>query len=666
MPKGKKGPRWYAVAVGRQTGVFTTWDDASAQVNGFAGALHKSFPDAAEASAWLAGHAPASGHRAAATHSPEAKPTADLADFSAFAHKPADAAGPAAPASPRARSARPDLPPTLDAQQRRFVELVLQGENVLLQGVAGTGKSFALELALRELRARQIEYAATAPTGVAAISVSGQTLHSLAGCGVPVCARDMEKMWSRAPKAAWRRLHTLVLDEVSMLSAELLDWIDHSVRALRGSDAPFGGLQLVLCGDMLQLPPVPERRVSLDAGDPPHGAQRVHGNVPIGVAELGGLAFESACFREASFACVELKRVFRQADEQLVRCLEAVRQGEVAPGGEADTLFSRTLARPLGESADGVKPTVLHATNARVDELNAAELLRLGGPRHRFVAVDSVEPAGSAPEWVRDALRRDDFFSKPGLCRVPPELELAVGAQVMLVKNLDVGDGVPPAARLVNGSRGVVRAFVEPPEEEEGARAAGGASPARKRPRADAAAPAREPRGPLCPQVVFANGRTKTIVPERFEKDVYLRGKCVRVQLPLKLAWALTVHKAQGATLDRVKVDLRGVFAEGQGYVALSRGRTLEGMEVANFSASTITANPRAKAFCAAFSDAAAMETDAGRDALRRFLRSEHVRLWLDPLIAPSTARRAAWRGFFEVHEAPRRWFARYARAGPA
>jgi ATP-dependent DNA helicase PIF1 len=265
----------------------------------------------------------------------------------------------------------------------------------------------------------------------------------------------------------------------------------------------------------------------------------------VNVLECPGSVFQTAFWRDARFEVAELTTVFRQSEVAMVEVLGKVRRGVL---DDQVREFMAGCARPLDDQGE-IKPTVLFARNTDVDARNALNLSLLEGPSVVFEAADKVEADNSA---LARQLERDAFFSSNPL--IPKTLELRVGAQVMLTKNLEQGDSVD---RLVNGSRGVVKRFVPldevvsrlKPEERDAAKALGG----------------------MMPEVLFANGRTRICFPETFEKTVYMTGVCKRAQVPLKLAWASTVHKAQGATLSRAELVLADAFAPGQVYVALSR-----------------------------------------------------------------------------------------------
>jgi len=499
----------------------------------------------------------------------------------------------------------------LDAQQRHVVELCGQGRNVFFTGMGGTGKTFVLQEIVQLLRRRhgKDKVAVTAPTGVASIVCQGQTLHSLAGCGVPTYVSDFQKCYKY--KQRWGAMKVLIIDEVSMLQPSYIDWLDQTIRHIRNRPTEaFGGIQLILCGDFGQLPGI-NSGVSLQRECP---AASDH-EIPVNVLECPGSVFQTAFWRDARFEVAELTTVFRQSEVAMVEVLGKVRRGVL---DDQVREFMAGCARPLDDQGE-IKPTVLFARNTDVDARNALNLSLLEGPSVVFEAADKVEADNSA---LARQLERDAFFSSNPL--IPKTLELRVGAQVMLTKNLEQGDSVD---RLVNGSRGVVKRFVPldevvsrlKPEERDAAKALGG----------------------MMPEVLFANGRTRICFPETFEKTVYMTGVCKRAQVPLKLAWALTIHKSQGESLDRVCVDLSGCFAPGQAYVALSRARTREGLCVVGFGASVVKADPLAIGFHDALT--------AG--ALKDFV--DKAPMWWAPILGSD---KPEWVALFNKAPAFRRW----------
>ena len=306
----------------------------------------------------------------------------------------------------------------MNARQRRVLDVVLdEGQNCHVYGPAGTGKSFAIATLIAMLHKKhgRDAVAVTAPTGIAAVAVGGTTIHRFIGAGL--CKGPVDQVVRivlRSPKAVkrWKETKVLIVDEVSMLDADLLMKVEACGRAARGApSAPFGGLQLVVTGDFNQLPPV-SRSGGPGESTPP-------------------FAFLAQAWKDAEFVSVRLTEVVRQRERALVDALNDIRDGRCGPATEA---LLRSLNRPLPKDASGVLPTRLYCTNRSVDEENLAELNRLSGETVITKAVDFG--SGKALE----ALQRN--------VRAPSELRTKVGAQVVLLTAVDDA--------LVNGSRGVV------------------------------------------------------------------------------------------------------------------------------------------------------------------------------------------------------------------
>ena len=489
--------------------------------------------------------------------------------------------------------ARVNYDTKMNAEQRKVVDAVLHhGRNVFFHGAAGTGKSFVLHTLvalLREKHGASDAVAVTAPTGIAAVAIGGCTIHKFIGAGL--CAghpRAVADKVIKSEKATrrWRETRALIVDEVSMLDADIMQKLDFIGRAARGEhDTPFGGLQLVFTGDFYQLPPVSKGAAGAISGPP--------------------FAFDCDAWRVADFRAIALSVVLRQRDPRLVEALREVRSGDVPVGGRASSLF-RSLQRPLPPNAEGVLPTRLHSVNANVDAENRDELAKLPGASFAFEAVDAGDDAA-----VLDALRKN--------CAAPQTLSLKLGAQVVLIKNVD--------DVLVNGSRGVVRGFVTRGDTEF----ARHKSSFRIHPRRAADAERAFPRWPL---VAFDNGRVLAVGPGEFSASAGKKAYADRLQVPLKLAWALTVHKSQGMTLSRVEVNLRDAFDYGQVYVALSRATNVEGLCVRGFDERKIKAHPKVKRFYASLHECDGRSTDAADEEARGKENAEELR----------TARRTSFR----------------------
>ncbi len=390
------------------------------------------------------------------------------------------------------------------------VEYIRNGKgHLFVTGRAGTGKSTLLR-ALQDIVSD--EMAIIAPTGLAAVNVGGQTIHSFFGLPPRLIRPDDIKRSRNA--RVMRRLKLLVIDEVSMVRSDLMWAIDQSLRLNRGRPRePFGGVRLILFGDLHQLPPVVQ-----DAEVAVH-LESEHG---------GPFFFSVSALQEGEgTALVELSHVFRQSDEGLISLLNRVRDGDAS---EEDLEFINERVNPIRTLGEGDPYVILTPTNAAAQRINAAFLDALPADKKTY-------SAGVTGEFSQNAHPTDT------------NLVLKPGAKVILLRN-------DSERRWVNGTIARITRLTEH-------------------------------------QVwVDVAGKEYEIEQVAWEARRYAfdqtEGKIVETvvgtfkQFPIRLAWALTIHKSQGLTLDRVYIDLgRGTFAHGQAYVALSRCRTLEGLALA-------------------------------------------------------------------------------------
>jgi ATP-dependent DNA helicase PIF1 len=452
----------------------------------------------------------------------------------------------------------------VNAEQEYVIRRVLDKKSVFYTGSAGTGKTFLLNKIIEELRgvygAKFAEkVAVTAMTGIAATHVDGTTINYALGLGQVSSYGGMKSMMSRKQsRDKIRNYEVMIIDEVGMLSAEMFEFVEALLRNVRGDGRPAGGLQLILCGDFFQLPPVFKR---------PYSAPQKDEFLNF------GFAFQapawSACFPPESV--VRLSQIYRQSDEEFAFELNCIRTGEDAHG--AIRRLRAECSRPI-EMADGIKATRLFAKNVDVDRLNLVELDELPGEACVFSASDIFKPNKTQKEVLKT-----DTSSNFKQFSAAEKLALKRGAQVMLIKNLD------PLNGLANGSRGVVVDFVDK------------YSAMMRSSDEDQFAIIREFKGDRVPLVRFMNGQTLPILPVAFVKEVNDVGVYRRVQLPLKLAWTMTIHKSQGLTLDAVQVSLAGMFAHGQVYVALSRARSKQGLQMVDCENFVLNVDPEVKAF---------------------------------------------------------------------
>jgi len=382
--------------------------------------------------------------------------------------------------------------------------------NLLITGKAGTGKSTFLKFIRDNLRK---ELAVVAPTGVAALNIQGQTLHSFFGFRPDITLEKVAKLNPpNEAKDLYKHLQTLIIDEISMVRADLFDCVEAFLRKWgpkRGK--PFGGVQLVLIGDLYQLPPVVTSK------------ERAYFELLYETPYF----FSSRAFKETPFELVEFERVYRQKDPLFLECLNRIRNGKVDE--EVLNLLNQRV-NPTFEPPKEEYYITLTTTNARAEEINLKKLKELKGQALTFKGE------------VSGKVELDEL-------PVPLELKIKEGAQVMLLNN-------DPEGRWVNGDVG--RVLEIHPEEE-------------------------------IILVKLKRGEVVEVSPYKWEVFEYYFDKTSKsiqskkvgafIQFPLKLAWAITIHKSQGLTFDKVIIDLdRGTFAHGQLYVALSRATSLEGL----------------------------------------------------------------------------------------
>lgn len=430
----------------------------------------------------------------------------------------------------------------LSEEQAAALALVQRGHSIFLTGEAGTGKSTVLrqmKRALFKLYPKQVYV--TGSTGVAACNIGGMTIHKFSGIG---CARgDVQAvvgkaMHSKTAEKYWRKAKVLIIDEVSMLSAKVWTILDTVAKVfkeieVRGAGKlPFGGIQVIAVGDFYQLPPV-----------------------------QGKFAFESDAWT-ALFPptrVVRLHQIFRQTDaDPLLPILHRARMGRLQK--EDVTALVTTGGSHLPDlEKQGIEPTMLFTHNKQVDEYNMKQLRALsstsGAPITEYKSTDE-----GTTSYV--ALLKKQ-------CRAPTTLALCVGAQVMLLKNLNVQAG------LVNGTRGIVTGVDEETDT---------------------------------PTVRFLPHRRAPVTQEMDygEWDMTEGEKVVarRKQYPLCLAWAISVHKSQGMTIGALALDISGCFAPGQAYVALSRATALDCVKVAPFRRAVVRTSPAVVAYEAELDEA--------------------------------------------------------------
>lgn len=266
----------------------------------------------------------------------------------------------------------------LSPLQQKALDLIKDGKNVFVTGVAGTGKSLVLRKVLEYFQdhsyGQKNTFVAVAPTGPTALALGGQTIHSFAGVGIPKAQDSFSKTRTNKENAKrWKSLKTLILDECSMISGEFLDRLSYEVSLIREDPRPFGGIQLVLCGDFLQLPPIKPSPQNIEQE---RMAMQEKGKDPNDLFCNQGYCFQSHAWHNANFEVVELDIVFRQKNQDYVKMLQHIRNGRVTKQVQD---FLKQCQRPLPPNEYGIRPTMLHSRNRDVSHENNLGKLCLVG-----------------------------------------------------------------------------------------------------------------------------------------------------------------------------------------------------------------------------------------------------------------------------------------------
>lgn len=406
--------------------------------------------------------------------------------------------------------------PNLDEQQERALSLMQGSRNVFLTGMAGTGKSYLVRQYIGQAFAERVDMCAT--TGIAALNlqqsfyaqtgltIPAHTIYRWAGIGIgPAKGQSNEaffdalmRAFSRSTVNAIRRIkkaQVLIIDEISMLPGRVFNYLDYHFRTIRGNDTPFGGIQMIVVGDFLQLPPVSK----------------------TGIYDW---VFLSRAWHEAHFQSVYLTQIHRQSDPVFISILNDFREGRVR--GTSAEILQKRIAKFL---PDSIVRLMTH--NIQVDKWNALKLGGLNAPEHSFEAIE----AGDIKEL--------EFLRKNLV--TPQVLTLKVGARVIVTANLTAGERLLAA----NGEGGNI-----------------------------------EEIDTLREKIWIKKDDGNTIPISRFtwKYDMMRVDSGSFTQYPLRLAYAMTIHKSQGLTLDKAIVDIRAAREPGQAYVAVSRVRSLAGL----------------------------------------------------------------------------------------
>jgi ATP-dependent DNA helicase PIF1 len=393
------------------------------------------------------------------------------------------------------------------AQQQAF-DLFTKGKNIFISGQAGTGKSFIINMIYNYAELHDKKINVTALTGCAALllNMKATTIHSWGGIGIGGEITTLISNIRKYKKVDNWLTDILVVDEVSMMSKSLFELLDTIGKKLRKNPKPFGGIQLVFCGDFYQLPPIDD-----------------------------SFCFESLLWNQTFDKTIIFTKNYRQEDDGFQKVLNEVREGNISP--EGCKLLLECTQKKVG---DGIKPTIIYPTKKLADQINQFENLTLEGESRSYKSYKSILSGHISLELDKQIQGKN----------IDEMITLKIGSQVMCIVNLDQDLGV------VNGSQGLVIDFTEG-----------------------------------FPIVQFKTCKM-IIKPHLWKNDKYENEGVY--QIPLILSWAITIHKAQGISLDEAMINIgSSVFEYGQTYVALSRVRTEEGLYIKSLDVSRIKANPK-------------------------------------------------------------------------
>ena len=433
-------------------------------------------------------------------------------------------------------------------EQQIAFDKYIQGQNIFITGPGGTGKSALIKHLKQDADSRGKHIQVCALTGCAAVLLEckAKTLHSWSGIGLgkgPIEQLIKKVQKNKHSKALWKETDILVVDEVSMMSLKLFETLDAIGKSVRKDRRPFGGLHLIFSGDFYQLPPVGDKD-DLDTSK---------------------FCFESefwfTTFQKENH--IQLQKIFRQNDPVYQSILNQVREGRLKRS--TNDILMNQVNKTIDETVT-IKPTKLFPTRNKVDSINASEMDKLEGTELEF----KIKYHGDLEMTAKERLQRTQFTPEQiknelqylkGNLRCDENIRLKIGSQVMCIVNIDLSNG----EMLCNGSQGLVIRF-----SQDG-------SPIIRFSKKDSG---------------FDITMNCHIWPSETIPGVGVS------QLPLILAWALTIHKARGATLDVAEIDAgSNIFECGQTYVALSRVKSLEGLYLTSYDANKIRINKKVQEF---------------------------------------------------------------------
>jgi ATP-dependent exoDNAse (exonuclease V) alpha subunit/transposase len=414
--------------------------------------------------------------------------------------------------------------------QVQALDILKTGANVFLTGEPGSGKTYTISQYRNYLSEHDIEYAMTASTGIAATHIGGITVHSWSGIGVrrTLTPYDLDAITSKEyVSKRISKTKVLIIDEISMLDATTLSLVDRVCKEVKNSNEAFGGMQVIFVGDFFQLPPIEKNSIQTEENIETNNNLFYSQEVPDfdeeekPTVKYTSFAYDSEAWRNATPIICYLTEQHRQDDSELLSVLTSMRANNVTK--EHKKILNKRLVKKEDMKSTTTK---LFSHNMNVDAENLRELGRLNA---------------QGKSYRMDSTGRDILVMtlKKG-CLSPENLELKVGALVMFTKN-------NPKEGYANGTTGEVVSVTSPSGY---------------------------------PIVRTSEGRRIEVTPMDWNIEDNGKIKAKITQLPLRLAWAITVHKSQGMSLDSACIDLSRVFEYGQGYVALSRVRRLSGVHL--------------------------------------------------------------------------------------
>jgi ATP-dependent DNA helicase PIF1 len=473
----------------------------------------------------------------------------------------------------------------LSADQSYALNKFKQKNNLFITGPGGTGKTRLIEHFVQYAKSNATPIQVCALTGCASILLShcnARTIHSWSGIRLakgPGRQIIQNTLKNRQAVSSWKKVKILVIDEVSMLSLKVFELLEELARTIRKDPRPFGGIQVIFTGDFYQLPPVGT------AGDP----------------ETERFCFESPLWSKVfdQKNHVQLTTIFRQLDPLYRTILLQVRTNTLT---EENQEILKTYVKREYDPAkyNGCIPTKLYPTRAKADFLNASMFQKIEEPEHIFECtkkmacrtfLETNAPLSVAQlQKCAELTRQDQEYEIQQLMQnssIQEAISLKKGAVVMCTVNLDMDQGI------CNGSQGIIIDFCNNNNNNNDGSGPGSSI--------------------MCPVVKFYNGITKTIHPHFRQSDDY--PSLAVGQIPLSLAWALTIHKIQGATLALADIDVGGqIFEYGQTYVALSRVQSLDGLYLSAFNPQKIRTNPKVQDFYQTIPPIAPESTSSGSE----------------------------------------------------